>query len=152
MQETWVPSLAQEDPLEKGNSYPLQYSCLKNSMDRRTWRSTGGQGVAKSQTQLSNYHFHGFTFINISITQAERAKYFESFTNCCYSIGGGICQSLPSGRIRDPLRKSKHWNLKDVYALGKWKKGKGSLLLGRGKAPSQESLNVVQEQTLFIFD
>ena len=35
MQETWVPSLGQEDPLEKGmNGYPLQYSCLKNSTDR----------------------------------------------------------------------------------------------------------------------
>ena len=33
--ETWVRSLAQEDPLKKGiNGYPLQYSCLENSMDR----------------------------------------------------------------------------------------------------------------------
>ena len=32
MQETWVQSLGQEDPLEKG--YPLQYSCLENPMDR----------------------------------------------------------------------------------------------------------------------
>ena len=30
IQETWVESLGQEDPLEKG----LQYSCLENSMDR----------------------------------------------------------------------------------------------------------------------
>ena len=28
-----VSSLSQEDPLEKGNGYPLQYSCLENSMD-----------------------------------------------------------------------------------------------------------------------
>ena len=34
MQETWVPSLDCEDPLEKGNGYPLQCSCLENSMDR----------------------------------------------------------------------------------------------------------------------
>ena len=33
MQETWVRSLGQED---KGNAYPLQYSCLENSMDRGT--------------------------------------------------------------------------------------------------------------------
>ena len=45
MQETCVPSLGQEDPLEKGNSYPLQYSCLKNSMDRRTWLSAVVRGV-----------------------------------------------------------------------------------------------------------
>ena len=32
-----------------------QYSCLENSMDRRTWPySTWGHKEAKSQTQLSN--------------------------------------------------------------------------------------------------
>ena len=33
----------------KGN--PLQYSCLKNPMDRGAWRATV-HGVAKSQTKL----------------------------------------------------------------------------------------------------
>ena len=37
------------------NSYPLQYSCLENSMDRRAWRATV-QGVTKSRTQLSDQH------------------------------------------------------------------------------------------------
>ena len=32
-QETEVPSLGREDPLEKEMANPLQYSCLKNSMD-----------------------------------------------------------------------------------------------------------------------
>ena len=32
-----------------GNSYPLQYSCLKNSMDRGAWRATDHR-VAKSCT------------------------------------------------------------------------------------------------------
>ena len=32
--ETQVRSLGWEDPLEKGNGYPLQYSCLENSVDR----------------------------------------------------------------------------------------------------------------------
>ena len=36
-----------------GNSNPLQYSCLENSMDRGAWQ-TIVHGVAKSQTQLSN--------------------------------------------------------------------------------------------------
>ena len=36
-----------------GNSYPLQYSCLENSMDRGAWQTTV-HGVAKRQTQLSN--------------------------------------------------------------------------------------------------
>ena len=35
------------------NGYPLQYSCLKNSMDRGVWRATV-HGVAKSWIQLSN--------------------------------------------------------------------------------------------------
>ena len=34
MQETQVRSLGQEDPQE----YPLQYSCLENSMDRGAWQ------------------------------------------------------------------------------------------------------------------
>ena len=33
MRETCVQSLGWEDPLEGGNGYPLQYSCLENSMD-----------------------------------------------------------------------------------------------------------------------
>ena len=31
VQETPVPSLAQEDPPGEKNGYPLQYSCLENS-------------------------------------------------------------------------------------------------------------------------
>ena len=31
------------------NGYPLQYSCLENSMDRGAWQATV-RGVAKSQT------------------------------------------------------------------------------------------------------
>ena len=36
----------------EGNDYILQYSCLENSMDYTV------HGVAKSQTPLSNFHFH----------------------------------------------------------------------------------------------
>ena len=36
---------------EEGNGNPLQYSCLENPMDRRTWRATV-HGVPKSWTQL----------------------------------------------------------------------------------------------------
>ena len=35
-----------------GNGNPLQYSCLRNSMDRGAWQDTV-HGVAKSWTQLS---------------------------------------------------------------------------------------------------
>ena len=40
----------------EGNGNPLQYSCLKNSMDRGVWWVTV-QGVTKSQIQLSDFHF-----------------------------------------------------------------------------------------------
>ena len=36
----------------EGKGYPLLYSALENSMDCIV------HGVAKSQTQLSNFHFH----------------------------------------------------------------------------------------------
>ena len=37
----------------EGNGYPLQYSCLENSMDRGAWQSTA-HGIAKSWTRLSD--------------------------------------------------------------------------------------------------
>ena len=37
----------------EGNGNPLQYSCLKNAMDRGAWWATVPV-VAKSQTRLSN--------------------------------------------------------------------------------------------------
>jgi len=35
----------------EGNGYPLQYSCLKNPMDRRAWQATV-YGIRKSRTRL----------------------------------------------------------------------------------------------------
>ena len=50
-QETWVQYLGQEDPLEEENGNPLQYSCLKNAMDKGArWATV--QRVTKSRTQL----------------------------------------------------------------------------------------------------
>ena len=48
VQETWVLSLGQEDPLE-GNGNPIQYSCLENPMERGAWHAAV-YGIAKSQT------------------------------------------------------------------------------------------------------
>ena len=41
----------------EGNSNQLQYSCLENSVDRGAWQAIV-YGVTKSQTQLSDFHFH----------------------------------------------------------------------------------------------
>ena len=49
VQQTWVRSLGLGRFPGKGNGYPLQYSCLENSMDREAWRAAAC-GVTKSQT------------------------------------------------------------------------------------------------------
>jgi len=41
----------------EGNSYSLQYSGLKNFMDRGAWQATV-HGVTESRTQLSDFHTH----------------------------------------------------------------------------------------------
>ena len=47
VQETWVWSLGQKDRSPgKGNSNPLQYSCLENPMDKGAWRATA-RGLAR---------------------------------------------------------------------------------------------------------
>ena len=48
-----------------GNGNPLQYCCLKNSMDREAWRATV-HGVTKSWTRLNTHththiHTHRYT-------------------------------------------------------------------------------------------
>ena len=40
VQETWIQSLGWEDPPGEVNGNPPQYSCLKNSKDRKAWRAT----------------------------------------------------------------------------------------------------------------
>ena len=62
----------------EGNDYPLQYSCLKYSMDRGAWRATV-HGVAKSQTQLNDFHFHFST----------------------KNLGGQVCWILPFWKGND---------------------------------------------------
>ena len=41
----------------EGNGNPLQYSCLEDPVDWEAWWATV-HGVAKSQTQLSDFTFH----------------------------------------------------------------------------------------------
>ena len=53
MHEVGIPSLGWGRFSAGGNSNPLQYSCLKNSMDRGAWQTTV-HGVLKSHTQLSH--------------------------------------------------------------------------------------------------
>ena len=56
----------------KGNSYPLQYSGLENSMDSIV------HGVAKNRTRLSDFHFH-FCEDRIIITLVLELRTSEMF-------------------------------------------------------------------------
>ena len=51
----------------EGKDYPLQYSGLENSMD------CIGHGVAKSQTQLSDFHSH-FVHLGNSFNFTEQSS------------------------------------------------------------------------------
>ena len=53
MRETWVLPLGEEDSMEKGNSNPLQYSCLENPFDGET--SPWGH---KESDTTEHLHFH----------------------------------------------------------------------------------------------
>ena len=55
--DTWVQSLGQKFSKGEGNSNPLQYSCLGNSVARGAWQATA-HGATKRQIRLSDWHFH----------------------------------------------------------------------------------------------
>ena len=72
-----------------GNGNQLQYSCLENSMDRGAWWATA-HGVAKSQTQLSDFTF---TFFLSTFEQ-----FTEEWKKKCKSVF-----SIPTSLIPTPL-------------------------------------------------
>ena len=53
MRDTWVRSLGWEHPLEKGMASHSSILAWRVPTDR------GANGVTKSQTRLSDFHFHG---------------------------------------------------------------------------------------------
>ena len=53
MQETWVPSLGWEDPLEEGMATHSSILAWRIPRDRGAWWATVHR-IAESQTQLSN--------------------------------------------------------------------------------------------------
>ena len=71
----------------EGIGYPLQYSGLENSMHCIV------RGVAKSQTQLSSFHFHQFT-IYIQ---------FSSFTQSCPTLCDPMNRSTPGLPVHHQL-------------------------------------------------
>ena len=57
----------------KGNGNPLQYFCLKNSMDREAWWATVHR-VTESRTQLSNFTFFHF---GLSPSISSSCQYYQ---------------------------------------------------------------------------
>ena len=70
----WIPGLGRSPG--EGNRYPRQYSSLENSMDCIV------HGVAKSQTRLSDFHFHLYVFTN---KQKREKRYHKTTTQRYYS-------------------------------------------------------------------
>ena len=70
----------------EGKGYPLQYSGLENSMDCIV------HGVAKSRTQLSDFHFHFHLFITIKNFFEGRGGVFFFFLG--FHFLEEICKSF----------------------------------------------------------
>ena len=66
----------------EGNGYPLQDSCLENSMDSGAWQATV-HGVTKSWTRLSDFHFKDRTGKPSTMSRASYTypNTIESFYN-----------------------------------------------------------------------
>ena len=68
----------------EGKGYPLQYSGLENSMDCMV------HGVAKSRTQLSNFHFHfqghehQTCVLLVALWKLTDTEFFSSFFLSCW--------------------------------------------------------------------
>ena len=88
--------------IREGNGTPLQYSCLENPMDGGVWQAAV-HGVAKSQTQLSNFtftfHFHAL--------EKEMATHSSILAWRIPGMGepGGLL-SMGSHRVRHNLSNS----------------------------------------------
>ena len=71
----------------QGNGYPLQYSCLENSMDRGAWQATV-HGAAKELDTVVTKHAHtyGFyykTFPLFGVVCVLQAPYFLFAYSVC---------------------------------------------------------------------
>ena len=79
-----IPGLGVDS--REGNDYPLQYSCLENSMDRGDWWASV-HGVTKSQTWLSSHaHMHTFLMDNAYSNQSDSDVFAAMDMATCIGI------------------------------------------------------------------
>ena len=78
--------------LEGGDDNPLQYSCMENPMGRGSWQATV-HGVAKSWTQLSNFHF---TSNIVTICHIHSCYSIINYIHCteCYILVACLSQEF----------------------------------------------------------
>ena len=61
----------------EGNGYPLQYSCLENSMDRGAWQPTV-HGIEKSWTQLNDIQGQPLSALNQTSASLREASVLQA--------------------------------------------------------------------------
>ena len=81
----------------EGNSYPLQYSGLENSVDCIV------QGVAKSRTRLTHFHFHCILEFTLPVPYIGLPQWLSDKESCCNAGAAG--DVVPSLGWEDPLEK-----------------------------------------------
>ena len=85
-----------------GNGYPLQYSCLENSMDRGAWWAI--YGVTRSWARLSDDHFDFHTSPVVPWTPSNLGDTsFRVVSFCLFILFIGLlCQEYWSGLLFPP--------------------------------------------------
>ena len=94
----------------EGKGYPLQYSCLENSMD------CIGHGVDKIPTQLSNFYFR-FHFHFQSLYNRVQHRGSGSYNNANPVFTSIRWFVLPLVLLSPPPHPSKPWALSERRAM-----------------------------------
>ena len=106
MLETWVQSLHWEGPPGEGKGYPLQYSGLENFMGCIV------HGIAKSWTQLSDFHFQDryFPLVTKGVPGGSTVKNLPAMQETWVqssgwedSPGEGNCYPLQYSYLGNPM-------------------------------------------------
>ena len=106
MQETWVRSLGWEDSLEKEMANPLQYSCLRNPMDRgASWTIVHGVTKESDTTYWlkNNVIFSSVQFSRSVVSDSLRPHESQHARPPCPSPTPGVhSDSCPSSQWCHP--------------------------------------------------
>ena len=94
-----IPGLGRSPGEQRG--YPLQYSCLENSMDRAAWQ-VRVHGVSKGRTRLSDWQTH--TIISFNLPYKSMKSYYLSNS----VIGPVLMDLILLWGYRQETRKSIH--------------------------------------------